>query len=86
MLLTDGVLDNLFPSEIEQVINSTILNSCSADKTAQVIAKNISLKAREASDMKDRDCPFNVTQLEQTGKKRVGGKKDDITVLVAIIK
>ena len=34
---------------------------------------------------KTRSCPFNVAQLEQTGKSRNGGKKDDITAVIALL-
>ena len=86
LLATDGILDNLFTAEIEEVVNSTFGINESPYKISNQIAKNLSFKALEASRDKTRSCPFNVAQLEQTGKSRNGGKKDDITAVIALIK
>ena len=86
LLATDGVLDNLFPSDIEEIVNTVDFSTESTDNVSNLISKKISFKAREYSLDRNRNSPFAVAELEQTGKARLGGKRDDIATVAALIK
>ncbi|KAK4271771.1 hypothetical protein QN277_020413 [Acacia crassicarpa] len=79
---TDGVFDNLFPEEIQRFIelNCGGDDKVTAERLSRLIAKDA---ARKAYD-KYSKTPFEEAS-HKAGKKFKGGKKDDITVVVAYI-
>jgi len=76
---TDGLFDNLFGSEIEEILQETEGRSCLQD-----LAWTIATVASMNSTSEDYDSPF-VVAAESAGIKHIGGKVDDITVIVAVI-
>ncbi|KAI9165800.1 hypothetical protein LWI28_020758 [Acer negundo] len=75
---TDGLLDNMFPSEIEQIITKA------QDQTPAHLALTIADYALYNSLDRFSESPFSRAAYF-AGKKHVGGKIDDITVVVAKI-
>lgn len=73
---TDGLFDNVFPADI--------INVLSKEKTAANMADSLVATARMHSLRTDYESPFAVEALK-SGKFYVGGKPDDITVIVALI-
>lgn len=76
---TDGLFDNLFGSEIEEILQENGGRSCPQD-----LAWTIATVASMNSTSEDYDSPFAVA-AESEGIEHVGGKVDDITVIVAVI-
>jgi protein phosphatase PTC7 len=76
---TDGLFDNLFGSEIEEILQETEGRSCLQD-----LAWTIATVASMNSTSEDYDAPFAVA-AESAGIEHIGGKVDDITVIVAVI-
>lgn len=77
ILGTDGLWDNLHDEEIVETIESN------QEKPSQVIAQALVIRAFRASLNTQRRSPF----WERSGlKDKLGGKPDDITVLVAKVK
>ncbi|TXG60281.1 hypothetical protein EZV62_014854 [Acer yangbiense] len=75
---TDGLLDNMFPSEIEQIITKA------QDHTPAKLALTIADYALYNSLDRFSESPFSRAAYF-AGKKHRGGKIDDITVVVAKI-
>jgi protein phosphatase PTC7 len=76
---TDGLFDNLFGSEIEEILQETEGRSCLQD-----LAWTIATVASMNSTSEDYDSPFAVA-AESAGLEHIGGKVDDIIVIVAVI-
>lgn len=76
---SDGVFDNLFGSEIEE-----ILQESEGRPWPQDLAWTIATVASMNSTSEEYDSPFAIT-AESEGIEHVGGKIDDITVIVAVI-
>eukprot|EP00258_Populus_trichocarpa_P051369 XP_024467388.1 probable protein phosphatase 2C 55 [Populus trichocarpa] len=76
---TDGLFDNLFGSEIEEILQETEGRSCLQD-----LAWTIATVASMNSTSEDYDSPFAVA-AESAGIEHIGGKVDDIIVIVAVI-
>ncbi|XP_050368820.1 probable protein phosphatase 2C 55 [Argentina anserina] len=82
VLGTDGLLDNVWPEEIEQVLEeNTIEGYVEPEHLAWTIAEQLAL--RNSEDV-NRFSPFCFASLK-VGKERIGGKVDDITVVVGHI-
>ncbi|XP_065041559.1 probable protein phosphatase 2C 55 [Musa acuminata AAA Group] len=77
---TDGVFDNLFDREVIRVIKSGLALSVSAERMANLIAD----EALRNSIRRTKETPFSIA-CRKAGKRRKGGKKDDITVVVMCI-
>ncbi|KAK4271773.1 hypothetical protein QN277_020415 [Acacia crassicarpa] len=79
---TDGVFDNLFPEEIQRFIelNCGVDDKVTTEGLSWLIAEGAARKAYG----KYSKTPFEEAS-HKAGKKFRGGKKDDITVLVAYI-
>ncbi|KAF4378917.1 hypothetical protein F8388_022004 [Cannabis sativa] len=75
VLGTDGIFDNMFVSEIEEVLKTQ--SSLSSAFWLAEFSRHYSLK-------KDRKSPFSEAATK-AGKPFTGGKFDDITVIVARI-
>ncbi|KAJ0044818.1 hypothetical protein Pint_04768 [Pistacia integerrima] len=77
---SDGLLDNMFPSEIEEILKGTTGEIC-----PESLAENIAKHALYNSFDRLTDSPF-ARAAKKAKYKHVGGKIDDISVIVAIIK
>ncbi|KAB5521325.1 hypothetical protein DKX38_025644 [Salix brachista] len=76
---SDGVFDNLFGSEIEE-----ILQESDGEPWPQDLAWSIATVASMNSVSQEYDSPFAIA-AESEGIEHVGGKIDDITAIVAVI-
>ncbi|KAJ6301676.1 hypothetical protein OIU77_015899 [Salix suchowensis] len=76
---SDGVFDNLFGSEIEE-----ILQESEGESWPQDLAWSIATVASMNSVSQEYDSPFAIA-AESEGIEHVGGKIDDITAIVALI-
>ncbi|KAK2656359.1 hypothetical protein Ddye_009411 [Dipteronia dyeriana] len=79
---TDGLLDNMFPSEIEEILIKTLDRD--DHQTPEDLAWTIAEYALHNSVDRYSESPFS-RAAHLAGKNRVGGKIDDITVIVAKI-
>ncbi|KAK3211405.1 hypothetical protein Dsin_016111 [Dipteronia sinensis] len=79
---TDGLLDNMFPSEIEEILTKTLDRV--DHQTPEDLAWTIAEYALYNSFDRYSESPFS-RAAHLAGKNRVGGKIDDITVVVAKI-
>ncbi|KAG8375127.1 hypothetical protein BUALT_Bualt10G0068000 [Buddleja alternifolia] len=77
---TDGLFDNLFTSDITNLVN--ILGGAGAEP--EHVARTIAEYAYYNSIDKIMSTPFAVASLEN-GRPCSGGKRDDITVVVSFI-
>ncbi|KAL7097800.1 hypothetical protein ACP275_10G165700 [Erythranthe tilingii] len=73
---TDGLFDNLFPDDIEKIVR----DYCSDSMLS--LAETLATAALERSEDTTTVSPFEVAAYE-AGKRYLGGKYDDITVVVA---
>jgi len=74
LLATDGVLDNLFDDEIAELL--------SAGGTAQQLSARVAKYARQLSFDHQRRSPFTVEAERMGISNMLGGKVDDVTVLL----
>ena len=86
---TDGLFDNLFDEDIETCLKPSIEPvKGTTDKfkmlDPEATAKCIGDKAYKMSKDRRYNSPFAVGALK-SGKRYIGGKEDDITVIVAQI-
>ncbi|XP_062014638.1 probable protein phosphatase 2C 55 [Rosa rugosa] len=81
VLGTDGLLDNMFGREIEQVLED---KTDEGDVDPEMLAGIIAELALYNSFDRFNPSPFSVS-AKKAGVKHVGGKVDDITVIVAAI-
>ncbi|KAJ9673491.1 hypothetical protein PVL29_023198 [Vitis rotundifolia] len=79
---TDGLFDNVFASEIEDVIKVVCKKGSCLEP--QVLARSFAKLARKNSRVKDGDSPYSRAAMIE-GYLKNGGKPDDITVVVARI-
>jgi len=79
---SDGLFDNLFDQEILTIVND---NTQSERADVQQIADFITQRAHEAAAQETIPTPFCVN-ARKSGYTYNGGKMDDITVVVCIIK
>lgn len=77
ILATDGVWDNVFPEEIEK-----ILESMETSKVSD-LAQTIALLCYKHSTNLNFISPFCVKEFQHFGTANPGGKSDDISVVVA---
>lgn len=88
LVMTDGVLDNLFDHELEKLVTSSFKKHSKKfdpKNFANLIAQDVALKARQLSENSKRFSPFT-SEAEKIGySDYLGGKKDDITVVAGIM-
>ncbi|XP_021815695.1 probable protein phosphatase 2C 55 [Prunus avium] len=82
VLGTDGLLDNMFGSEIEEVLVAFNKVSGGRDIDCAEVASTIATLALYNSLDKDNISPFQM-EAQKAGLEHPGGKIDDITVVVA---
>ncbi|ONI12319.1 hypothetical protein PRUPE_4G157000 [Prunus persica] len=80
VLGTDGLLDNIFASEIEDVLVAYRGSGRDCDELASAIANLALFNSMDKYSV----SPFQM-EAEKAGLKHAGGKIDDITVVVAQI-
>lgn len=88
ILATDGVTDNLFDEEIIRECVKPYLRADGELARLEDAALCISSKAESVSYSKTIETPWTVSAVAD-GQKReeeIGGKEDDITVIVAQVK
>ncbi|KAL6899454.1 hypothetical protein ACP4OV_006203 [Aristida adscensionis] len=78
---TDGLFDNVSDDELERMVRMGTALGFTPRNMAEVIAAF----AYEASRCPDRDTPYSVASRKEEGTTYVGGKPDDITVVVAFV-
>ncbi|XP_006647565.1 putative protein phosphatase 2C 24 [Oryza brachyantha] len=78
---TDGLFDNVSDLELQRIVTMCRSLGLSPKHTADVIAGF----AYEASMTSNRDTPFSAQSRAHNGTSFRGGKRDDITVVVAYI-
>jgi protein phosphatase PTC7 len=85
MLLTDGVLDNVWPRELAAIVALVMQEqgSVSDEELVQKLANVCVEYSRRCSLIVDRRSPFEA-EAERHGLSMPGGKVDDSTVLVAL--
>eukprot|EP00826_Nyctotherus_ovalis_P055971 TRINITY_DN7489_c0_g1_i16.p1 TRINITY_DN7489_c0_g1~~TRINITY_DN7489_c0_g1_i16.p1 ORF type:complete len:308 (-),score=56.43 TRINITY_DN7489_c0_g1_i16:157-1080(-) len=82
LLGTDGVFDNLFLEEIMERIRSTVGGRIRSRVPPKDIANAVAESAYARSKNPHEKSPFSV-ELQSNGEpESIGGKEDDITVLV----
>lgn len=87
LLMTDGVIDNIFDDELEELVSTSInihSRKKSASEVPKLIAQDIAFRARTLSEDSKRESPFTV-EARKFGKNSLGGKQDDITIVAAVI-
>jgi len=77
---TDGLFDNLYPRQIEELVRTKIEGGSDPQDVAWAVAG----QAYCTSMDREAFTPFTEGSLE-AGKSSVGGKEDDITVIVSCI-
>ncbi|XP_047962041.1 probable protein phosphatase 2C 55 [Salvia hispanica] len=81
---TDGLFDNLFPGEVEAVVDRCLSEGLEPEMVACELARAAYLK----STCQSAKTPFAAVAAELGPRRRrggIGGKRDDITVVVAFI-
>ena len=73
---TDGLTDNVFQHEIEEIIQSGAAGS------ERALARALVTRARAAATDRSRDSPFSLAAKDADILWRSGGRADDISVLV----
>jgi serine/threonine protein phosphatase PrpC len=95
VLASDGLLDNLFDGDIVKIVaplcgaagNTSAQPSASissTEPTPSTIAELLAKEAFRVSRNRSSKTPFGTRAAAYTGEQYVGGKPDDITVLVAV--
>ncbi|CAM0910229.1 unnamed protein product [Alopecurus aequalis] len=77
---SDGLFDNVFDFTLEWMVQSGTVLGCTPEEMAGVLAG----KAHNISLNSSKDSPFSLASRE-SGRDRTGGKRDDITVVVAFM-
>lgn len=78
---TDGLWDNLFETDLMQYVER---RRADQDATVWGLAQELVAMARRAA-LQREDTPFAV-EARKHGKVHLGGKMDDITVVVGVVK
>ncbi|KAH6831867.1 hypothetical protein C2S53_008360 [Perilla frutescens var. hirtella] len=78
---TDGLFDNVFPEEVETTVELCMTKYGVAPAPA---ARELAVAARRKSLERDTGSPFEAAARD-AGFKGRGGKRDDITVVVAYV-
>ncbi|KAF7313486.1 Protein phosphatase [Mycena chlorophos] len=82
---TDGFSDNVFMHEMIEICSHDPEAGNSDEAQAQSMADRLVIHARECMDAKSRVSPFE-RQAARQGMFFPGGKPDDVTVLVALVR
>jgi len=85
IVASDGLWDNIDDKEILKTLNDFSKKSGSIKIDTEEFAKILSIKAETLSRDKNYFSPFCKKAMEysKSGRKYMGGKPDDITIIVA---
>ncbi|KAL6052922.1 Protein phosphatase [Balamuthia mandrillaris] len=78
---TDGLFDNMFDKQILDLVNQAKQKGMSEEAIAQLLAKNAQAIAKKPNV----EVPFGVNCYKMRGLRYLGGKLDDVCVIVATI-
>ncbi|KAL6058227.1 Protein phosphatase [Balamuthia mandrillaris] len=78
---TDGLFDNMFDKQILDLVNQAKQKGMSEEAIAQLLAKNAQAIAKKPNV----EVPFGVNCYKMRGLRYLGGKLDDVCVIVAAI-
>jgi protein phosphatase PTC7 len=81
---TDGLSDNVFPTELIQIVSLVLRSAPPEDQIAQVIAEQCVLYASQCMFRTNRVSPFQKAAA-QNHEYWPGGKIDDVTVVAAYV-
>jgi serine/threonine protein phosphatase PrpC len=89
VLATDGIFDNVYDGDINQLIRDALRHADPADPLAVNAALNEacdSVVARASSNAMDKRCstPFS-DMCMMDGIRREGGKEDDMTIVLSVV-
>jgi len=88
VLATDGVLDNLFPEEVAAIVRSVQsgdgLSASAQAPLAERAANRLAQAAVDASMNTTRISPFTMFAA-RAGRWHLGGKQDDVAVVVSVV-
>jgi protein phosphatase PTC7 len=79
LLGSDGLWDNLHDSEVAAIVQQAVAER----QPAAAIARRVAAAAHEASTARKASTPYSLGATDAFDLVFAGGKKDDITVLVA---
>lgn len=77
---TDGLFDNVFPDDASRIVAQSVASGGSPEEVSKVLGQFARVKAGDSKYI----SPFAYGAF-QAGLHYVGGKMDDITVLVAFV-
>lgn len=83
ILGTDGLFDNLYGEDIRNIVEQYLKNNKDID--CNNLSKILCEEAFKKGDLKDYLSPF-AKRAREAGYNYNGGKSDDITVVVGILK
>ncbi|CAH7667989.1 phosphatase 2C-like domain-containing protein [Phakopsora pachyrhizi] len=88
LVCTDGLADNLWPEEVTNLIRGiSTKNTCRSDlEFVHDLAHRISSYARMASFQTRRVTPFEIEARRNSIDDLGGGKVDDITLIVSLVR
>ncbi|XP_020257387.1 probable protein phosphatase 2C 71 [Asparagus officinalis] len=78
---TDGLFDNLYEQEVEAIVNESLQTNLKSVEIAEILA----LKAQEVGRSASVRSPFSDAAHIAGYPTFVGGKLDDVTVVVSIV-
>nr|CCA25951.1 hypothetical protein SELMODRAFT_101879 [Albugo laibachii Nc14] len=84
ILGTDGLFDNLYPSQIAIILDHLGPNFLYEPQLVEEAANNIAHEAHQTSKCKQGSTPFAIA-ARKAGYKYDGGKMDDITVIISMV-
>ena len=79
---SDGLWDNLFKSQIVKFITQFLRGSNMELRDPALVAEQLALKAERLSYVESYNSPF-AKSARDSNYSYIGGKPDDITVIVA---
>jgi protein phosphatase PTC7 len=82
---TDGFSDNVFPAEMLAICSLARRQDATEDEQIQTIADNMVIYARQCMMDRRRVSPFE-REAAREGMFFRGGKIDDVTVVVALVR
>ncbi|ONK73400.1 uncharacterized protein A4U43_C04F31090 [Asparagus officinalis] len=77
---TDGLFDNVFEDEVSRIVQSAVASHSGPHELAAVLA-NVAL---DYSNSTTGETPYSIASQE-AGRDHIGGKPDDITVVIMYI-
>ncbi|KAK6785579.1 hypothetical protein RDI58_019034 [Solanum bulbocastanum] len=84
VMATDGLFDNVHHHELEKLVHNGLVDLRKLETFSKILAQKIAEYALQKSESKTLFTPF-AEECSKFNKYRPGGKRDDITVIVAHI-